>query len=90
MIWRKRLLADEWGLLNTTLLCTGNQVKGLEKRKTQTDNDNGNPKNKIKRQMQNFYQINLLLDYTVNLLSSSLNTITCYKVLFSYKALLYF
>lgn len=84
------LLADEWGLLNTMLLCTSNQVKGLEKRKTLTDNDSGNPKTTSNDEMQNLHQINLLLDYTVNLLSSSLNTITCYKVLFPYKALLYF
>lgn len=59
-------------------LCTSNQVKGLERRKTLADNDNVQSQKHNKTTNVNSHQINLLIDYTVNLLFSSLNTITRY------------
>lgn len=59
-------------------LCTSNQVKGLERRKTLADNDNVQSQKHNKTTNVNSHQINLLIYYTVNLLFSSLNTITRY------------
>lgn len=59
-------------------LCTSNQVKRLERRKTLADNDNVQSQKHNKTTNVNSHQINLLIDYTVNLLFSSLNTITRY------------
>lgn len=67
-------------------LCTSNQVKGLERRKTLADNDNVQSQKHNKTTNVNSHQINLLIDYTVNLLLSSLNTITRYiKCFFFFK-----
>lgn len=64
--------------LTPCYLCTSNQVKGLERRKTLADNDNVQSQKHNKTTNVNSHQINLLIDYTVNLLFSSLNTITRY------------
>lgn len=66
-------------------LCTSNQVKGLERRKTLADNDNVQSQKHNKTTNVNSHQINLLIDYTVNLLFSSLNTITRYIKWFFFK-----
>lgn len=66
-------------------LCTSNQVKGLERRKTLADNDNVQSRKHNKTTNVNSHQINLLIDYTVNLLFSSLNTITRYIKCFFFK-----
>lgn len=66
-------------------LFTSNQVKGLERRKTLADNDNVQSQKHNKTTNVNSHQINLLIDYTVNLLFSSLNTITRYIKCFFFK-----
>lgn len=71
--------------LTPCYLCTSNQVKGLERRKTLADNDNVQSQKHNKTTNVNSHQINLLIDYTVNLLFSSLNTITRYIKWFFFK-----
>lgn len=78
MIWRKRCFLMNGVYFTPCYLCTSNQVKGLERRKTLADNDNVQSQKHNKTTNVNSHQINLLIDYTVNLLFSSLNTITRY------------
>lgn len=85
MIWRKRCFLMNRVYFTPCYLCTSNQVKGLERRKTLADNDNVQSQKHNKTTNVNSHQINLLIDYTVNLLFSSLNTITRYIKCFFFK-----